>query len=96
MQIEQCLLRFDAKTDQPPPEAKNKRRKTTQNSPAFELRKQLYRVSGIDFTQIPGFDALSVQTILSEVGLDSTRFPSIKHFCFWLGLCPGAQIMEGR
>lgn len=96
MQIEQCLLRFDAKTDQPPPEAKNKRRKTTQNAPAFELRKQLYRISGIDFTQIPGLDALSVQTILSEVGLDSTRFPSVKHFCSWLGLCPGARITGGK
>jgi len=38
-QIEQCLLKFDAKTDQPPPDAKNKRRKTTQNAPAFDLRK---------------------------------------------------------
>jgi len=50
------------KTDQPPPDAKNKRRKTTQNAPAFDLA--AYRVSGIDFTQIDGLDALSVQTIL--------------------------------
>jgi len=38
--------------DQPPPDAKNKRRKTTQNAPAFDLRGQLYRVSGIDFTRL--------------------------------------------
>jgi transposase len=95
-QIEQCLLRFDAKTDQPPPSAKNKRRKTTQNAPAFDLRGQLYRVSGIDFTQINGLDALSVQTILSEVGLDFQRFPSAKHFCSWLGLCPGTRITGGK
>jgi transposase len=95
-QIEQCLMSFDAKTDQPPPSVKNKRRKTTQNAPAFDLRGQLYRVSGIDFTQMNGLDALSVQTILSEVGLDSKRFPSVKHFCSWLGLCPGTRITGGK
>ncbi|WP_316431088.1 IS110 family transposase [Leptolyngbya sp. NK1-12] len=95
-QIEQCLLKFDAKTEQAPPEAKNKRRKTTQNAPAFDLRGQLYRISGIDFTQIPGLDALSVQTILSEVGLESNRFASVKHFCSWLGLCPGTRITGGK
>lgn len=95
-QIEQCLLRFNAKTDQLPPSAKNKRRKTTQNAPAFDLRRQLYRMSGIDFTEINGLDALSVQTILSEVGLDPTRFPSVKHFCSWLGLCPGTRITGGK
>jgi len=62
-----------------------------QNAPAFDLRGQLYRVSGIDF-KIDGLDALSVQTILSEVGLDPNRFPSAKHFCSWLGLCPGTRI----
>ena len=84
------------KTDQPPPEAQNKRRKTTQNAPAFDLRTQLYRVSGTGFTQINGLDALSVQTILSEVGLDPKRFPSAKHFCSWLGLCPGTRVTGGK
>jgi transposase len=95
-QIEQCLSGFDARTEQAPPPAQNKRRKTTQNAPAFDLRGHLYRVSGVDFTQINGLDALSVQTILSEVGLDPTRFPSVKHFCSWLGLCPGTRITGGK
>lgn len=50
----------------------------------------------MDFTQIPGFDTLTVQTLLSEVGLDATRFPTVKHFCSWLGLCPGSRITGGK
>ncbi len=41
-------------------------------------------------------DVLTVQTILSEVGLDPTRFPTVKHFCSWLGLCPGSRISGGK
>ncbi len=41
-------------------------------------------------------DVLSVQTILSEVGLDPSPFPSAKHFCSWLGLCPNNRITGGR
>jgi len=50
----------------------------------------------VDFTQINGLGALTVQTILSEVGLDPTRFPTVKHFCSWLGLSPGSCITGGK
>lgn len=56
----------------------------------------LYRISGVDFTQIDGLGVLTVQTILSEVGLDPSRFPTVKHFTSWLGLCPGSRIRGGK
>ncbi|OYE03059.1 hypothetical protein CDG79_20735 [Nostoc sp. 'Peltigera membranacea cyanobiont' 232] len=31
-------------------------------------------------SQIDGLGILTVQTIISEVGLDPTRFPTVKHF----------------
>jgi len=37
-----------------------------------------------------------VQNILSEVGLDPTRFPTVKHFTSWLGLCPGQKVTGGK
>ena len=37
-------------------------------------------MAGVDFTLIDGLDALTIQTILSEVGLDPDRFPTVKHF----------------
>lgn len=35
-------------------------------------------------------------TILSEIGPDLSRFASVKHFCSWLGLCPGTKISGGK
>lgn len=98
-QIEQCLSEFDAKVDlleQPLPPSKHKRHKPQDNQPAFDLRTHLYRMSGIDFTQIDRMGILTVQTILSQVGLDPSRFPSVKHFTSWLGLCPGSRITGGK
>jgi transposase len=53
-------------------------------------------MTGVDFTVIDGLNVLSVQTIISEVGLDPTRFPTVKHFTSWLGLCPGSRITGGK
>lgn len=39
----------------------------------FDLRSHLYRITGVDFTPIDGLDVLTVQTIISEVGLDSSK-----------------------
>lgn len=34
--------------------------------------------------------------ILSEIGPDLRRFANVKHFCSWLGLCPGTKISGGK
>ena len=94
-QIEQCLSEFDSQSDEPlPPRPKGK--KPSLNAPNFDLRSHLYRISGVDFTQIDGLEALTVQAIISEVGLDPTRFPTAKHFASWLGICPGSKISGGK
>lgn len=96
-EIEKCLASFETKVkDEPPPTKRKRRKKPVGNNPDFDLRKYLYQISGVDFTLIDGLDALSVQTILSEVGLDSKRFPTVKHFCSWLGLCPSQKITGGK
>lgn len=98
-QSEQCLAQFSdlvalvASPIEPP---KYRRNQPQGNQLSFELRTHLYRISGVDFTQIDGLGVLTVQTIFSEVGLDSTRFPSVKHFCSWLGLCPGSRLTGGK
>ena len=96
--IERCLAGFDAKVDathKPLGPPKQLHRKPRGNQAAFDLRSHLYRIAGVDFTQITGFDALTVQTILSEVGLDPGRFPSEKHFASWIALCPDNRITGG-
>jgi transposase len=94
-QIEQCLSEFDSQNDEPlPPRPKGK--KPSRNAPNFDLRSHLYLISGVDFTQIDGLEALTVQAIIAEVGLDPTRFPTSKHFTSWLGICPGSKISGGK
>jgi transposase len=61
-----------------------------------DLRKLLHRMVGIDLTLVPGLQAITVLTLISEVGLDLERFPSEKHFTSWLGLCPRNDITGGK
>jgi transposase len=94
-QIEQCLMKFDSQTDEVLPAPEKKRRRKTESG-MFDLRSHLYRITGVDFTTIDGLDVLTVQTIISEVGLDSSKFKDAKHFSSWLGLCPGCRITGGK
>ncbi len=50
----------------------------------------------MDLTQIIGLNVLSVLMILSEIGLDMSRWRNAKAFCSWLGLCPGNRISGGK
>lgn len=95
-QIEQCLSQFDDKWDKPPSVSESRRHKPQGNQPDFDLRTHLQRITGVDFTRIDGLGVLTVQTIISEVGLDPSRFPTAKHFTSWLGLCPGCRITGGK
>lgn len=68
-QIEQCLTEFDAKVDltqQPLSPTKYKRYKPQDNQPAFDLRTHLYRLSGIDFTQIDGMGILRYKLLFQK------------------------------
>ena len=47
-------------------------------------------------TQIEGIDETTSLVILSEIGLDMSRWPTVKHFTSWLGLCPHQQVSGGK
>ena len=63
---------------------------------SFSLRSELYRVFGVDLTNVPGISAVTAQTILREVGTDLSRFRNASAFASWLGPCPEKQSAEGR
>jgi transposase len=73
-----------------------KGKKNSKNAPGFDLRKELYRITGIDWTQINGIDVLTAQTVIAEAGADLSAFPSEKHFASWLGLCPTNEQSGGK
>ena len=95
--IEQSLRSWENKVDpaEKPLPGKAKR-KTAFAQGQYELRNQLYAVTGVDLTTLPGMEVLSVQALLSEVGTDMTRWKSEKHFCSWLRLCPDNRISGGK
>jgi hypothetical protein len=39
---------------------------------------------------------MTVQTVITEVGLNPGSFPTEKHFASWLGLCPDNRITGGK
>lgn len=73
-----------------------KKKVTKKNSLNFDARGALYRMTGVDLTQIDGLNESSVLKVLSETGIDMGRWPSEKHFSSWLGLSPGNKITGGK
>ena len=73
-----------------------RRRKAGSHAPQFDLGGELHRISGVDLTRIDGIDVGVAQTVISEVGLDMTRWKTEAHFASWLGLCPDNRITGGK
>ena len=89
-QLQKHLARFADAVPLQPTEVEPKRKKTklAKNAPRFELGKELQRITGVDLTRIDGIDVMVAQTLVSEVGLDMSRWKTESHFASWLGLCP--------
>src|SRR5438477_6403060 len=64
--------------------------------PRFNLKDQLCRITGVDLTRVAGLEVQTVQTIISEVGVDMSRWNTEKQFASWLGLCPDNRISGGK
>lgn len=97
-ETERRLHELDAKVDvqtQPLPAAT--RRNTHGPDVGFDARAELYRVWGVDLTQIPSVQAGTALTLFTELGPDFvTQFPTAKCFASWLGVCPDNRITGGK
>jgi transposase len=71
-------------------------KKPQRNAPGYDARSYLYEIYGVDLTQIPGFQALTIQTLLSEVGRELRKWKREKHVTSWLGLCPNFKRSGGK
>jgi transposase len=45
---------------------------------------------------IPGIGERAAQVIISEIGVDMSRFPTAAHLASWAGLCPGNNESAGK
>ena len=94
--IQAHLSTFEDRSDGKPAERDAKKKKQQHNAPHFDLQTYLYRMTGVDMTKIDGVDGYTAMKVISEIGLDMTRWPTAKHFASWLGLCPGNKITGGK
>jgi transposase len=94
--IEAHLKTFEDKSQGKPLGPRPGRRNRGANTPAFDARKYLYTMTGMDLTGVDGLDASTVLTVISEIGTDMSRWPTEKHFTSWLTLCPGVNKSGGR
>lgn len=94
-EIERTLQQFPGSQDPRPPlpPRPSKRRP---NSPGFDARNHLYRLCGVDLTAVDGIDANTALKLIGEIGTDIGRWPTVKHFCSWLCLCPGNKKSGGK
>ena len=92
-QIEQQMQTMHAHDGEP---GKDKSRSRPRNAPKLDLRTQLFKMCGVDLTRIDGINVTTALAVISEIGTDMSRFPTVKHFACWLGLCPGTKISGGK
>ena len=77
-----------------PPKPKKMRKQ--KNDPPYDLRTELYNLCGVDLCQIDGISVLTAQKVISEIGLDMSKWETSKHFASWLGLCPINTVSGGK
>jgi transposase len=107
-EIERLVGEFEPRVDPEikplPPDSKkkrnyaHKRKKRPQTQPparALDLRTEVYKLFGVDVTQIPGLEFLAL-VLFSEVGRDMSRWATAGYFISWLALCPDNDISGGR
>jgi len=85
--IEACLQAFvpDVETDASQSVPARTWHSSRSNPLRFDVQAYLKAMTGVDLTQINGIDSLTALKVISEIGLDMTRWPTSTHVASWLG-----------
>jgi len=99
--IEKCLQEYIAvnnegvlETSVEKPEKSNK--KKTKNQPLFNVKGYLYKIHGVDVTEIYGIKEGTALEILAETGRSLSAWENEDKFVSWLNLCPNNKITGGK
>jgi transposase len=79
-----------------PPVRNAKKARAIKKRGEEDLRQALYRMSGVDLTQIDSIGVETVQVVLSEYGPDLSRFPTEKQFVSHVTLAPHVLKSGGK
>ncbi len=70
--------------------------KSNKNNLNFNAKDILQELTGTDLSDIFGITESNAIEIISEVGLDMDKWPTVKHFTSWLNLAPNNKISGGK
>jgi transposase len=70
--------------------------KSNKNNLSFDATQLLNEITGVDLTKIPGITDSNAVEIISEVGLNMSKWPNAKNFTSWLNLAPNNKISGGK
>ena len=73
-QIEACLQQFEQKSTETA--VSTRRRKRRRGQIGFDAHSYLYRMTGVDLTQIDSIEVNTALTVIGEIGLDMSRWPT--------------------
>jgi len=74
----------------------NKGKSKGTNKFDFNATIYLKKILGVDITEIFGISELTAMQIISEIGVDLSKWPTPKHFVSWLNLAPNNRISGGK
>jgi transposase len=95
-ELEALYRKFDIPQNPgtPPPSPRTSKRR--KNQAYFDLPSALYRMTGVDLTQVDGLDGLTIQKVLSETGTDMLKWPTVKNFASWMRLFPNNKVTGNK
>jgi transposase len=70
--------------------------KNNKNNLSFDATEMLQQIVGTDLTEIFGITDTNTIEIISEIGLDVSKWPTVKHFTSWLNLAPNNKVSGGK
>jgi Transposase IS116/IS110/IS902 family len=72
------------------------RRKDYRNAPQIAFGSICVHKSFASPVRSMGYKVQTAQTVISEAGVDMSRWRTEKQFAYWLGLCPDQRISGGK
>lgn len=100
--IKSCDHHFESKIVQlnkdsePITSRPTKRKVASKFSPDFNVERLAHQYFGVNLCEIGGVSHNTVLCMMTHMGHDINKFPTSKHFCSWLRLCPNNKISGGK
>lgn len=73
-----------------------RKKKSKKNQFSFNAQDMLKVIVGVDLCEIDGISEVSAVELISEIGIDMSKWKSNKHFSAWVNLAPNTKVTGGK